>query len=103
MGMNILVLSSNAALGGASRSLGLMIEHLTKLGNRILVLAPRGNSLKLWEAAGAENLYWSPPTCSWLGHPVFATYAGEFSLDRLIYNLLDLFLLPFRLNKADKT
>jgi glycosyltransferase involved in cell wall biosynthesis len=98
----ILILTNNAVLGGASRSLSLMIEHLRQAEIRTIVLAPAGRAWKNWESAGAEVRLWSSPTCSWFVKPLFATYAGEYSFDRIVYILSDLLFLPDRLFQAGR-
>ena len=99
---NVLVLSNNAVLGGASRSLELMIAHLVRMDIQVKVLAPSGRACSAWEAAGAEVRLWSSPTCSWFAKPLFATYSGEYSFDRILFMLTEIIFLPFRLITAQK-
>jgi glycosyltransferase involved in cell wall biosynthesis len=97
-----LVLAHTAVLGGASRSLALVIGHLREMGCEINLFAPPGPACQNWEAYTSRMISWAPPVCNWLGAPLYSTYAFESSWDRSLYNFVDLLLLPARLLAARK-
>src|SRR5207237_1180175 len=82
-------------LGGASRSLALVVHQLVRAGCRVTVLAPAGPARAGWEKAGAEVLAWSPPACSWMGRQLYSIFTAEPGLDRLAYNVVEMARVPF--------
>ncbi len=78
--VNILILNHTAGIGGASRSLDILIRNVLSVGGHVAILTPPGPMCRQWEEMGVRVVRWDPPVCPWLGISIYASGVFEFGL-----------------------
>lgn len=74
----------------------MVLQDLLAVGCRIHMLTPQGPMNCTWRELGASIEHWRPPTCVWLGAPVYSSGVVNISMRYLV----TLMLLPWRLLKG---
>ena len=94
--VNILILVHYAGLGGASRSVSIVVEQLLTASVHVFILSPPGPMCGLWTGWGAEVLVWDPPICQWMGGEVVSSSSPACGWNVVPYRMLTLAKLPLR-------
>lgn len=93
----VLVLVHSGALGGASRSVVTVIDHLRKGSYDVIVLAPPGPLSGTLEKMGATVVNWLPPDCQWFGRNIVASGVAARGFNVFASRFLAIAKMPSRL------
>lgn len=78
--MKVLIITHTSYVGGATKSLNTVIDTLINDNIEIIIIAPNGPMIEVWENKGIKVIIKKPPVIYWLGKSLYSTGIVSFSI-----------------------